>query len=127
MLSLKLTKILSLTILLASALTSKADAGLYGFTHYNKSTKEERIIHLNKVPEKIDNYRAKMRANLLMLIRYAKEQNKDYKIVTHEGQDLLTKSLWEYSREGYNRARQQKNAKDDSFLFHKNSHRFHLA
>ena len=120
MLLLKYTKILAIIITLISALPNKADAGLYGFTHYNPYTKEERILNINKVPEKIDNYRAKMRANLLMLIRYAKQQNKNFKIVTHEGQDLLTKSLWEYDREGYNRARIKKNAKDDSFLFNKN-------
>ncbi len=117
---LKHTKIMALTIIFASALTFKADAGLYGFTHYNPYSKEERILNLNKVPEKIDNYRAKMRDNLLMLIRFAKQQNKDFAIVTHEGQDLLTKSLWEYDREGYNRARIEKNAKDESFLFHQN-------
>ena len=120
MLLLKHIKIITLTILFASALTTKADAGLYGFTHYNPYSKEERILNLNKVPEKIDNYRAKMRANLLMLIRFAKQQNENFIIVTHEGQNLLTKSLWEYDREGYNRARIEKNAKDDSFLFHKN-------
>ena len=120
MLSHKYIKTLTLSIILASALPLKSDAGLYGFTHYNPYTKEERILNLNKVPQKIDNYRAKMRANLLMLIRFAKEQNKDFKIITHEGQDLLTKSLWEYDREGYNRARIEKNAKDDSFLFSKN-------
>ena len=119
MLLLKYTKILALSITLASTLATKVDAGLYGFTHYNPYTKEERILHLSKVPEKIDNYRAKMRANLLMLIRYAKQQNNNFQIVAHEGQDLLTKSLWEYDREGYNRARIQENAQDNSFLFHK--------
>ena len=58
MLLLNYTKILALSIILASALITKADAGLYGFTHYNPYTKEERILHLSKVPEKIDNYRA---------------------------------------------------------------------
>ena len=120
MLLLRFIKILALTIILTSALITKADAGLYGFTHYNPYTKEERILHLSKVPQKLDNYRAKMRANLLMLIQYAKQQNADFQIIAHEGQDLLTKSLWEYDREGYNRARTQENAQDDSFLFHKN-------
>lgn len=96
----------------------KAGAGLYGFHHYNPYTKEERILNLEEVPDTIRNYRALMRDNLLMLIRYAKEQKKDFKIIAHEGQDLLTKSLWEYDREGYNRARRQDNAVDDSFLFH---------
>ena len=96
----------------------KANAGLYGFNHYNPYTLKERILNINDVPENIPNYRALMRDNLLMLIRYAKEQNPAFKIITHEGQDLLTKSLWEYDREGYNRARVQENALDDSFLFH---------
>ncbi len=120
MLLLRPIKILALCVSLASVLVNKADAGLYGFTRYNPYTKEERILHLNKVPQKIDNYRALMRANLLMLIRYAKQQNKDFQVITHEGQDLLTKSLWEYGREGYNQARTQENVKDESFLFHKN-------
>ena len=70
MLLLRPIKILALCVSLASVLVNKADAGLYGFTRYNPYTKEERILHLNKVPQKIDNYRALMRANLLMLIRY---------------------------------------------------------
>ena len=103
--------------MLTSAFITKADAGLYGFTEYNPYTKEERILQNIIVPQKIDNYRAKMRDNLLMLINYAKQQDTNFKIITHEGQDLLTKSLWEYGREGYNRARIQENAQDDSFLF----------
>ena len=59
----------------------KAGAGLYGFHHYNPYTKEERILNLEEVPDTIRNYRALMRDNLLMLIRYAKEQKKDFKIV----------------------------------------------
>lgn len=110
--------LLALAVLPAFGL--KAEAGLYGFHQYNPYTKEERILDLEEVPERIHNYRSDMRDNLLMLIRYAKEQNPDFKIITHEGQDLLTKSLWEYDREGYNRARKQENAQDDSFLFHKN-------
>lgn len=112
-------KLSALALAFTSTFISKADAGLYGFTHYNPYTKEERILNINKVPDKLDNYREKMRQNLLMLIRYAKEQNKNFKIITHEGQDLLTKSLWEHGRDGYNRARVEKNAKDDAFLFNK--------
>ena len=103
-----------------TALVSKAEAGLYGFHAYNPITHEEEILNLKKLPLSILNYRANMRDNLLMLIKYAKEKNPDFKIIAHEGQDLLTKSLWEYDREGYNRARQHKNAEDSSFLFHDN-------
>ena len=103
-----------------TASLTEAVAGMYGFHHYNPYTKEERILDLSTVPNSISNYRAMMRDNMLMLIRYAKEQNPDLKIITHEGQDLLTKSLWEYDREGYNRARKKPKAKDDSFLFHTN-------
>ena len=118
MLLLRLCKpIAVLATLMATTLTTDAVAGLYGFNHYNPYTKEERILNLSEVPDSIYNYRAAMRDNLLMLIRYAKEQNKDFKIIAHEGQDLLTKSLWEYDREGYNRARLSDNAADDSFLF----------
>lgn len=120
MLSPKKHNILSLVILIIATFIDNADAGLYGFNHYNPYTKEERILNLSEVPSKIRNYRADMRSNLLMLINYAKKQNPDFKIVAHEGQDLLTKSLWEYDREGYNRARKKDSAKDDSFLFHAN-------
>lgn len=107
-------------VLLAAGLAApfEAAAGLAGFNKENPYTKEERILHLKDIPEEIHNYRADMRENLLMLIRYAKEQNPNFKIIAHEGQDLLTKSLWEYDSEGYNRARKQENAQDDSFLFH---------
>ncbi len=118
MLSLKPLKIFVLITVLLSASVFEADAGLYGFHHANPYTKEERILNLQEVPDDIQNYRANMRENLLMLIKYAKQQNPDFKIIAHEGQDLLTKSLWEYDREGYNRARHHENAQDDSFLFH---------
>lgn len=122
MLLLKTLKISAFISALLAASISEAGVGLYGFHHSNPYTKEERILTLQEVPHTIHNYRADMRNNLLMLIKYAKEQNPNFKIIAHEGQDLLTKSLWEYDREGYNRARQHENAEDDSFLFHKNFH-----
>ena len=118
MLSLKNKIIISFFII--AVYSSEAIAGLYGFHNYNPYTKDERILDLKEVPPYIQNYRADMRDNLLMLIRYAKEQNPDFKIIAHEGQNLLTKSLWEYDREGYNRARTNEQALDDSFLFHDN-------
>jgi len=120
MLSPKLSHILLITASISISFNSKAIAGMYGFHQFNPYTRSERILDLSAVPDSIVNYRAHMRDNLLMLIRYAKEQNPNFKIITHEGQDLLTKSLWEYDREGYNRARHSVNAKDDSFLFHNN-------
>ena len=114
------TLLIAITISVIAVFSKLAYAGLHGFHQYNPYTKEERILDLSVVPDTIHNYRADMRNNLLMLIRYAKEQRPDFKIIAHEGQDLLTKSLWEYDREGYNRARQQDNAEDDSFLFHSN-------
>lgn len=101
------------------SLCSEARADLYGFNHYNPYTLEERILDLSEVPVRLQNYRADMRNNLLMLIRYAKQQQNDFKIIVHEGQDLLTKSLWEYAHEGYNRARKNTDAQDDYFLFHR--------
>ena len=118
MLLLRTTKIFALCLFLTTTFSAKVEAGLYGFHTYNPMTKEEEILNFKKLPLKILNYRARMRDNLLMLIKYAKKQNQNFKIVVHEGQDLLTKSLWEYDREAYNRARQQQNAEDNSFLFH---------
>lgn len=120
MLLLRTLKISVWAVVMFAASVTEAAAGLSGFHHYNPYTAEERILDLKDVPDEIHNYRADMRNNLLMLIRYAKKQNPDFKIITHGGQDLLTKSLWEYEREGYNRARKEENASDDSFLFHKN-------
>ena len=100
----------------SAVFTQKAAASLYGFNHYNPYTKEESILNLQEVPKHLRNYRSAMRDNLLMLIRYAKEKNPDFKIVVHEGQELLTKSLWEYSREGYNLARIHQGVEDDYFL-----------
>ncbi len=104
-------------LLIGAASIKVAAAGLYGFHHYNPYTDSERILDFQEVPQSIPNYRSLMRDNLLMLIRYGKEQKPDFQIIAHEGQDLLTKSLWEYEREGYNQARHNENAEDKSFLF----------
>lgn len=119
MLSLKNLCWLAGIVALIESVAIPAYAGLYGFTHYNPYTKNERNLALNEIPTHLQNYRAEMRDNLLMLIRYAKQQNPDFKIMVHEGQDLLNKSLWEYSREGYNRARRKAGVADDYFLFHR--------
>ncbi len=100
---------------------SEANAGLYGFDSINPYTEEENILHMAYLPEKIINYRNEMRNNLLMLIDYAHSQNPDFQIISHEGQDLLTKSRWEYALEGYNKVRLQKISIDDPyFLFNQN-------
>ncbi|MBR6663190.1 MAG: hypothetical protein IKL33_00015, partial [Alphaproteobacteria bacterium] len=100
---------------------SGAKAGLYGFDSINPYTDEENILQMTYLPEKIINYRNEMRKNLLMLIDYAHSQNPDFQILSHEGQDLLTKSRWEYALEGYNKVRARElNVSDPYFLFNKN-------
>ncbi len=112
-------KILAIIALLSTVSVSETVAGVYGFHHYNPYIKEERNLNFDILPQKLQNYRAYMRNNLLMLARFAKKQNPDFKIISHEGQDLLTKSLWEYNRDGYNNARIKNNVEDKSFLFYK--------
>ncbi|MBQ8677864.1 MAG: hypothetical protein IJ529_05300 [Alphaproteobacteria bacterium] len=118
--SLKHHIIALIALLGTAALSSSAAASLCGFNHYNSLSREERILNLQEVPLHIRNYRSDMRDVLLMLIRYAKEQKPDFKIVAHAGENLLTKSMWEYSRDGYNRARTAEGVSDDYFLFHDN-------
>ena len=110
--------IFAICALTATVSVSEAVAGMYGFHHYNPYIKEERNLSFDELPQKLKNYRAYMRNNLLMLSRYAKKQKPEFKIITHEGQNLLTKSLWEYNRDGYNNARKSDNAEDESFLFY---------
>ena len=116
MLSLKKTYAALALISITMASVSEARAGLYGFNKANPYTKEEEILKMDYLPLEIRNYRAAMRDNLLMLIDYAKEQKPNFKIITHEGQELLTKSLWEYNLEGYNLARQKHEGIEDSFF-----------
>ena len=97
---------------------TETKANLYGFKSYNPYTKEEQLSDLRYPPLSIDNYREEMRKTILMLINYAKEKKPDFKIIIHNDQQLLNKSLWEYSLDGYNLIRKQSNAKDDFFLFH---------
>lgn len=99
------------------ALVSKAGAGLYGFTEANPYTYEEELLDMETPPLYIPNYRGLMRDNLLMLIDYARSQKPDFKIISHEGEEILTKSLWEYHLAGYNEARKKGlNANDPAFL-----------
>ena len=97
-----------------------AGTGLYGFDRVNPYTREEKILKMDYLPDSIHNYRAEMRDNLLMLIDYARKHNPDFQVLSHEGQELLYKSRWEYELEGYNRVREKKDgAYDPVFLFHK--------
>lgn len=116
MLSPRIKLCLITAILGTAAFFNEAAASLYGFNEYNPYTKEERNLNFQEVPKHLRNYRSAMRDNLLMLIRYAKEKNPDFKILVHEGQELLTKSLWEYSREEYNMARSHQKIDSDYFL-----------
>lgn len=106
-----------MTTLLA---THPAIAGLYGFDKANPYTAEEKILDMKYLPKQIRNYRADMRNNLQMLINYAKKNNPDFKIITHEGQEILYRSAWEDTRDGYNLARRQKgqqgSIEDTTFL-----------
>ncbi len=114
----RICSILLLATVFSLNTVAEAYAYLYGFTHYNPYTKQERNLSWKETPLHLQNYRADMRENLLMLIRYANQQNPDFKIIVHNGQDLLTKSLWEYSRDGYNTARHNIDIDDEYFLFH---------
>lgn len=108
--------ILSAALLLASA--SEAGAGLFGFDQTAPYTKEEKMLGMDYLPDSIRNYRADMRNNLLMLIDYAHRQNPNFQILSHEGQDILHKSSWEYALEGYERIRRNNGkAYDPAFLF----------
>ena len=123
MLSLKKHIVLS-TLIASLAFSTKAGAGLYGFTEPNPYTHEETLLGMQEPPEQIINYRDNMRANILMLADYAKKQRPNFQIIAHEGQQLLCKSLWDSHLSGYNNARLLEiNAVDPSFLTsqHKNS------
>lgn len=98
-------------------ISRSAFAGLSGFTSANPYTREELILNIGTPPENIPNYRQLMRENVLMLSRYAKSRKPSFKIMVHDGRELLKKDLWEYHLEGYNEARRLGyNAKDPSFL-----------
>ena len=115
-----LPKNIFLITLLAGLLPvfAHAGTGLYGFDSINPYTNSEKILHMDYLPDSVRNYRADMRDNLLMLVDYARKHNPDFQVLSHEGQELLYKSRWEYELEGYNRVRTLKeNANDPVFLF----------
>lgn len=116
--SLKYGIVLSFISVLAA---HSAGAGMYGFDSTNPYTPEEKILDMKYLPPQIRNYRADMRDNLQMLIDFAKKNNPDFKIITHEGQELLYRSAWEDARDGYNLSRQKKGSiEDTTFLRHGN-------
>lgn len=105
------------TLLSALAFSPKAGAGLYGHTSANPETYAETFLNQETPPLHIINYREKMRENLLMMINYAQAHNADFQILVHEGEELLTKSFWEYNLDDYNRVRKsKKTVYDDTFL-----------
>ena len=67
----------------ALAFCPKADAGLAGFTQAHPYTYEEELLKMDVPPLHIDNYREKMRYNLIMLIDYIKQQKPDFQIIAH--------------------------------------------
>lgn len=106
-------------IVFSSALmvSSSAYAGLYGFDNIHPYTKEEQLLNMVVAPKNIINYRNLLRENITGLTHYAKANKPDFQIMVHEGQDLLTKSLWEYHLEGYLKARNEgQDVEDPSFL-----------
>lgn len=113
-----LPKSLSFFLIFSIALISRSvSAGLSGFTTANPYTREEQILSIETPPLNIPNYRQLMRDNVIMLSHYAKGLNPNFKIIVHDGRELLKKGLWEYHLDGYNEARRLGyDAKDPSFL-----------
>ncbi len=101
----------------ALVFSTSAYAGLYGFDEFTPYTQEEKLLNMEVPPHSIMNYRDLMRENVISLSNYARSHRPDFQIMVHEGQDLLTHSLWEYHLEGYIRARNSgQNVEDASFL-----------
>ncbi len=101
----------------ALVFSTGAKAGLSGFTEAHPLTQEEKILDMTVPPKTILNYRELMRNNINMLAAFAREHNPDFQIIIHEGGELLTKSLWEYHLEGYEKARAHgEDTSDPSFL-----------
>ena len=108
-----------MAFLLTGTAVFPAVAGLYGFNSANPYTSEEKILDMKYLPTQIRNYRAAMRENLQMLIDYAHKNKPDFRIIVHEGQELLYRSSWEDACDGYNLSRRQKGSiNDTSFLNH---------
>lgn len=115
--SLRRTTLKLITFCNALLLTTGAYAGLYGFDNIHPYTQEEELLNIVVPPRTIINYRNALRENIIGLAHYAQATNPDFQIMVHEGQDLLSKSLWEYHLEGYLKARNDgQDVSDPSFL-----------
>ena len=93
------------TLILGLIFCTDCRAGLEGFTSANPYTQAELDAQKSGFPRKILNYRDAMRQNVIMLNRYAKSKNPNFITLVHEGEDLLSDSLWEYHLEDYNNSR----------------------
>lgn len=109
---------LTFLVLLSSIFICRGvSAGLRGFDSANPYTRDELILDQEIAPKTITNYRDKMRENVIMLTDFAKERSPGFEVIVHEGTDLLTKGLWEYHLDGYNKAQKDGlNASDPTFL-----------
>lgn len=111
------------TIFLICLISTSAQAGLYGINTANPWGLNERVLKLFPLPEHIVNYRDEMRQNVIMLSNYGKQNNPDFQIIVHEGEELLSIGKWENDVIGYNFAKQgqpdetfmKKNFKSSSF------------
>lgn len=110
-------KLLLTGLIAALAIPASARAGLYGFNEAYPYTQEEKLLNIEVPPRSIMNYRNLMRENVITLSNYGKSRRPGFQIMVHEGQDLLTRSLWEYHLEGYLKARNAgENVEDPAFL-----------
>jgi len=110
-------KLTSALLLAALVFPISAHAGLYGFDEAHPYTPEEKLLSIDVPPHSIKNYRDLLRENVIALSNYAKANRPDFQIMVHEGQDLLTRSLWEYHLDGYLKARNNgEDVSDPSFL-----------
>ena len=101
-------------LITALTLSISAHAGLYGFSQIEDLPPAQ---HLDVPPRRILDYRMAMRDLVVALAQYGKSRFPDFQVLTHEGQYLLDKSLWEYHRDGYNQIRKKEGYVDDiSFL-----------
>lgn len=115
MLSLK--NLIISSFLTALTFSVSAQAGLYGFDEVHPLTREEKLLSIEIPPRSIINYRDKLRENVITLSNYAKSRHPGFQIIVHGGQDLLTRSLWEFHLDGYLKARNSgQNVEDPAFL-----------
>jgi len=110
-------RLFSTVLAAAFGYSTSAHAGLYGFHENYPYTREEKLLNIEVPPHSIINYRDRMRENVITLSNYAKSRRPGFQIMVHEGQDLLTRSLWEFHLEGYLKARNTgERTEDPSFL-----------